>query len=210
VVNYATRQVWDLWDVATNTDGTIALASDGTISIGWGDVTSLDGSGQSRGATGSGLSSLYGMIRVSEARAAVTDGGCSTESGCALATAIPHALHFASDMTCQTFRSPAIKSDGTNTSPDCIPEGARVFLNSSANCAFNAGKPIEEAVCFALKRYGAFVTDSSSVPFAIGFEGATSGLPGGSGASPYAAGGLWWDYYDMHSIPWPDLEVAAG
>lgn len=210
VVDYATRHVYDLWDVSTTVGGAISLPGDGTMSIGWGDVTSLDGSGQSRGATGSGLSNLYGMIRVSEAQRAVTDGGCTTGSGCALATAIPHALHFASDMTCSTFRAPAVKSDGTNTSPDCIPEGARVFLDSGANCAFNPAKPIEEAVCFALERYGAFVTDSSGATFAIGFEGATSRLLGGSGPSPYAAGGLAWDYYDMHAIPWQDLHVAAG
>jgi hypothetical protein len=85
-----------------------------------------------------------------------------------------------------------------------------VFLDAGANCAFNRAEPIEEAVCFALKRYGAFVTDSAGSRFAIGFEGSSNGESGGSGPSPYAAGGLKWDYYDMKAIPWPDLRVAAG
>ena len=150
------------------------------------------------------------MVRIFEARKAVQLGGCSVAAGCALAGAIPHALHFASDITCPTYRPPALKTDGTSNDPVCVPEGARVFLGSNANCAFDTSKPLEEAICFALKRYGAFATDSAGTRFAMGFEGDSSGQLGGSGPSPYAKGGLQWDYYDMHSIPWQDLHVLAG
>jgi hypothetical protein len=210
VVDYAARKVYDLWSVATNADGSIEIFGDGSIEVGWGGVTSLDGSGQSIGATGSGLSHLYGLVRIFEAQKAVDLGGCSVASNCPLAGAIAHALHFATDITCPTYRSPALKSDGSSSDPSCIPEGTRVFLDSGANCAFDSSKPIEEAVCFALKRYGAFATDTAGTRFAMGFEGDSSGQPGGSGPSPYAAGGLEWDYYDMSSIPWQHLHVVAG
>jgi hypothetical protein len=64
-----------------------------------------------------------------------------------------------------------------------------VFLDRGANCAFDPHQPIEEAVCFALKRYGAFATDTAGARFAVGFEGSSASQPGGSGPSPYAAGG---------------------
>jgi hypothetical protein len=210
VIDYSSRRVYDLWSVATHPDGTVALTGDGSLSVGWGDVTSLDGDGQSAGATGSGLSHLYGMVRIFEARRAVASGGCASQSDCALAGAIPHALHIGTDLTCSTYVAPAVKSDGTKSGSGCLPEGGHVFLDASANCAFDRAEPIEEAVCFALKRYGAFVTDSAGSRFAIGFEGSSNGESGGSGPSPYAAGGLKWDYYDMKAIPWPDLRVAAG
>lgn len=210
LVDYARRSVYDLWDVRTTAEGSIAISTASTLQIGWGGVTSLDGSGQSAGATGSGLSHLYGMVRIFEAEKAVADGGCDVAPGCALATAIPHALQFASDITCAMHRAPAVKSDGHSSSPDCIPEGARVFLAAGANCAFDAHEPIEEAVCFALKRYGAFATDTAGSRFALGFEGSSSGQSGGSGRAPYAAGGLAWDYYDLSEIPWNHLHVFAG
>lgn len=209
VIDYRRRKVYDLWHVVTDRDGRIAVSANGSIRVAWGGVTALDGSGQSRGATGSGLSHLYGMIRVYEARAAVDEGGCETEAHCALATSIPHAVHVATSMTCGTFRPPAVKSDGKASGSTCVPEGAHLFLDPRANCAFDRHKPIEEAVCFALKRYGAFITDTAGSPFAVGFEGASAGQPGGSGPSPYPAGGLEWDYYNMNGIPWRYLHVAA-
>lgn len=210
VIDYSSRRVYDLWQVATHPDGTVALAGDGSVTVGWGDVTSLDGNGQSAGATGSGLSHLYGMVRIFEAQRAIASGGCDSQTDCALAGAIPHALHIGTDLTCSTYVAPAIKSDGTNSGSGCLPEGTHLFLDPNANCAFDRAQPIEEAVCFALKRYGAFMTDSAGSRFAIGFEGSSYGEPGGSGPSRYAAGGLKWDYYDMKGIPWLYLRVAAG
>jgi hypothetical protein len=209
VIDYGTGKVYDLWHIATNPNGTVALSPDSSIHVGWGGATPLNGSGQSPGATGSGLSHLYGMIRIYKAWSAVNDGGCRTQTHCALAHAIPHALHVATNMTCRTYRPPAVKSDGKGSGPSCVPEGAHLFLDATANCAFGSHEPIEEAVCFALKRYGAFVTDTASSRFAIGFEGVSAGEPGGSGPSPYHPGGLKWDYYDMKAIPWGHLHVTA-
>jgi hypothetical protein len=210
VIDHRRRVVYDLWHVSTTGDGTVAVSRNGHIETAWGSTSSLNGSGQSIGATGSGLSHLYGMIWVAEAQDAVDVGGCGTESRCPLVEVIPHALHFATDITCPTSRPPALKSDGVTESSYCIPEGARVFLDSDANCAFDPTQAIAEAVCFALRHYGAFATDTSGSRFALGFEAATPGIPGGTGPSPYFAGGLLWDYFDMSGIPWGHLHVLAG
>lgn len=99
VIDYRTDTAYDLWHVATVSTGTVAFWPGGSMHIGWGDAARLNGSGRSPGATGSGMSHLYGMIRIYE--------------------------------------------------------------------------------------------------------------PGGSGPSPYRAGGLKWDYHDMKAIPWGHLDVAA-
>jgi hypothetical protein len=192
VVDRANRKVYDLWRAATTSSGTIAVAG-GALSTSWGGVTSLDGNGQNPGATGSNLSHLFGMVRMFEMGNAASSP----------ATAIQHALHFASSFTCSTFRYPATKSDGS-TSGFCIPEGARVFLDASADCA--AVTPVgSEAVCYALQRYGAYDTDTGGSPFAMGFEGdGSNDVP-----SVYSTVGFGWDYYDMKSVPWSHLHVAA-
>ena len=192
IIDRTARKVYDLWQVSTNTNGTISIAS-GTLTVGYGGVTSLDGNGQNKAATGSGLSHMFGMIRQFEMANAPSSPS----------TAIPHALHFASQSTCSTFRYPAIKSDGHTGSP-CIPEGTRVFLDSSANCA--AVTPVgSEAVCYALQKYGAYESDTAGSAFSIGLEGS-----GGSTiAQPYINAGFTADYYNMTNIPWSHLHVAA-
>ncbi|MGN6373402.1 MAG: hypothetical protein ACTHM1_10520, partial [Solirubrobacteraceae bacterium] len=192
VIDRSARKVYDFWRVATTSSGTIAT-SGGTLSTAWGGVTSLDGNGQNSGATGSNLSHMFGMVRMFEmAKAPVSP-----------ATAIPHALHFSSQYTCPTFRYPATKSDGS-TSGSCIPEGARVFLDSSANCA--AVTPAgSEAVCYALQRYGAYDTDTGGSPFSMGFEGdGNKDVP-----AVYANAGFTADYFNMANIPWSHLHVAV-
>lgn len=193
VVDRSARKVYDFWDVATTATGTLS-PSNNALSTAWGGVTSLDGNGQSLDATGSGLSHLFGMVWTSEMANAVLSPS----------TAIPHALHFSSSFTCATYRYPAIKSDGSHTG-SCIPEGTRVFLNSSTNCA--AVTPAgSEAVCYALQRYGAYDTDTSGSTFALGFEGdGMNDVP-----AVYSQAGFGWDYYDMKNIPWSHLEVATN
>lgn len=192
VIDRKARKVYDLWQVATTSSGTIATAG-GTLSTSWGGVTSLDGNGQNSGATGSNLSHLFGMVRTFEMANAISSP----------ATAIQHALHFSSSYTCPTYRYPATKSDGSS-SGYCIPEGTRVFLDSSANC--NAVTPVgAEAVCYALQRYGTYDTDTGGSPFAMGFEGdGKNDVP-----AVYSNAGFGSDYYNMKSIPWSHLHVAA-
>lgn len=193
VVDRTTRKVYDLWQVATTSSGTLAI-SNGRLSTSWGGVTSLDGNGQNSGATGSNLSNLFGMVRMSEMASAPGSP----------ATAIRHALHFSSQYTCSTYRYPATKSDGSSSGA-CIPEGGRVFLDASANCA--AVTPAgAAAVCYALRKYGAYNTDTGGSPFAMGFEGdGVNDVP-----SAYSKAGFGWDYYDMKKIPWSHLHLASN
>jgi chitodextrinase len=192
IVDRSARKVYDLWQVATTSSGTIAI-SNGTVSASWGGVTSLDGNGQNVGATGSNLSHLFGMVRMFEMANAPSSPS----------TAIGHALAFSSSFTCPSYRYPALKDDG-HYSGACIPEGARVFLDSTANCS--TVSPVgAEAVCYALQKYGAYSDDTGGSPMAFVMEGdGVNDVP-----SAYANAGVGWDYYNMSSIPWSHLHVAA-
>jgi hypothetical protein len=122
--------------------------------------------------------------------------------------AIQHSLAIISKYTCTTWRYPAISSDGTFTGTGCIPAGSRVFLESSADCSVVS--PVgAKAVCYALKKYGAYVLrHTNDTAFSFLFETPTPGQPGGSGADPYPGAGFTADYYNLTSIPWSRLKVA--
>jgi hypothetical protein len=202
VIDPANRKVYDFYGVATNLDGTVKINSDGTVTALWGGVTSLDGNGQSPGANATDLSLLFGRVRVFEMERAASDP----------ANAIQHALAFGSKYACAasvaTYRYPAGKHNGSFTGAGCIPVGSRVFLDSSADCS--AVSPAgEKAICYALQKYGAYLTGASSkLVFNLELEGARDGQPGGSGPDPYSAVGLG-DDYGLQNIPWSKLKVAA-
>jgi hypothetical protein len=194
VIDYANRKVYDFYRVATDPDGTVKINSDGTVSTGWGEVADLDGNGQS---PGSFLSDLFGTVRVFEMARAASDP----------ANAIQHALSVTTRYACSTYRYPAVKSDGTFSGTGCIPVGGRIFLDSSADCSIVS--PVgEKAVCYALQKYGAYVTGMAGSPFSVTFEVPTGGLPGGSGPDPYPGVGLDEDSYELSHIPWSRLKVA--
>jgi hypothetical protein len=197
VIDYTNRKVYDFYEVATNLDGTVKINSDGTVTTTWGGVTSLDGDGQSPGATGSNLPHLFGIVRVFEMARAASDP----------VNAVQHALAFGSMYVCPTYRYPATKSSGSSTSAGCIPMGSRVFLDSSANCS--TVSPVgERAICYALQKYGAYATGRTGDTFKLGLEIPTDGQPGGSAPDPYTGAGLG-DDYGLKSIPWDRLKVAA-
>ena len=198
VIDLANRKVYDFLEVAKNTDGTVRINADGTVSVGWGSVSDLDGNGQSHIGNGSNLSPLFGTVRVFEMERAASDP----------ANAIQHALAFTSKYACGTYRYPAAATNGTYTGTGCIPVGARIYLDSGADCS--AVSPAgEKAVCYALKRYGAYSIGSGGSTFSFKFEVPTYGQAGGSGPDPYPGVGLVIDYYDMVNIPWSRLKVAA-
>lgn len=171
-----------------------AAETDGEWTTGWGDITSLTGSGWGGGTTGAGASRLGGVIRVAEIR----DG------------TIPHALVLESDTACAgTFRAPAHKTDGESDRSDCIPEGARLQLDPTIDVAAIPGiTPGEVAVARALQQYGGYLIDRADTSLAIGFEVAPDATPSGPGAV-YTQAGLAWDYYGMPHIPWDRLRVLA-
>ena len=156
----------------------------------FGAVTDITGSGWGGAATGSGASRMAGVIRIAE-----------IESG-----DIPHALALQTNNACETFRSPALKSDGTSTRKDCIPEGARLQLDpwlDLGSLKLTAG---ELAVATAMQRYGGYVMDVSDAPLSVSFELDTGAAPGTLGQT-YKNAGFRWDYDAMEHIPWDKLRV---
>jgi hypothetical protein len=198
VIDSVNRKIYHFYQLVTNPDGTVKINADGTVTTGWGDVSDLDGNGQVRALGGSNLSYMFGTVRVFEMARAAADPQ----------NAIQHALAFSSQYTCDTWRYPATKSNGTSTVASCIPVGSRVFLDSTADCS--TVSPVgEKAICYALKKYGAYAIGTGGLVFGLKFEVPTYGQPGGSGADPYPGVGITADGYDLSHIPWAKLKVAA-
>lgn len=169
-----------------------AVARDGRWSASWGAVNSLRGSGWGGESTGSGASRLGGVIRVSEIRDRY----------------IPHALALQSSNACGTFREPALKSDGTSTRPDCIPEGARLQLDPGLDLAELDLTPGALAVATAMQRYGGYLVDVAATPLSVSFERDPAAAPDALGDT-YEEAGFRWDYDAMEHIPWAKLRVLT-
>jgi len=182
---------YEFWDAADPSDNTIRTAWGGTApNVQNGSGTAYD-AGTTGSATATNVSRLAGVIRLREMQAG----------------SIPHALVIATSAACSDYhRYPAAKTDGPYTGADCIPEGARIQLDPSAD--ITSLPPGQQIIARALQMYGAYVIDTSSAPFAMAFE-ADPTLIGRHGHVPaaYSAAGLSWDYYDMSSIPWQHLQV---
>jgi len=161
----------------------------------WGAVVSTTGVGNwdiygNPGGTGSGISVLQGIATTAEMQAGN----------------IPHALSFSSSLTCSSFVAPAIKSDGSGSLPNCLPEGSRIQLNPAIDLAAIPGiTPFELTVGRALQTYGAFLKDTGGTSLALAFQ-----EPPTSGADPYAALGASGDYYNMPHIPWSQLRIVSS
>lgn len=181
-VDEATGTVFEFWRANKAND---------TWSAEWGAVNSLLGSGWGGSATGSGASRLAGVIRIGEVAAGT----------------IPHALALQTNNACSTFRSPALKSDGTSTQPDCIPEGAHLQLDPSLDLTRLGLTKGELAVATAMQRYGGYVVDVGGAPLSVSFELDTS-APAGLG-KVYRAAGFRWDYDPMDHVPWEKLRVLS-
>lgn len=195
---------------SSGSDGVLVIVDPATDTIGeywqakpagaqwaasWGAVNSLSGSGWGGGSTGAGASRLAGVVRVDEIRRGVID----------------HALVLQSDSVCaQTFRAPALKTDGLSTRADCIPEGARIQLDPSLDLTRITGiTRAERAVARALQVHGGYVIDRGGAPLSISFERAPDATADYPGAT-YAAAGLRWDYDGMPRVPWHRLRVLQA
>ncbi len=165
---------------------------DGRWSASWGAVNSARGSGWGGEATGSGASRLAGVIRLSEIQAGV----------------IPHALALQSSSACEAFRAPALKSDGRNPGPDCIPQGARLQLDPDIDLAALDLSPGERAVATAMQQYGGYLMDVADTPLSVSFELDRTAAPGVLGAV-YQKAGFRWDYDAMEHVPWAQLRVLT-
>lgn len=159
-------------------------------SASWGAVNSLRGSGWGGVSTGSGASRLGGVIRIAE----IAAGN------------IPHALALQTDNACNTFRAPALKSDGQSNRHDCIPEGARLQLDPSVDLSTMGLSPGELAVARAMQRYGGYIMDRSGAHLSVSFELDTN-APTGELGETYKDAGFRWDYDAMERVPWDKLRV---
>lgn len=164
----------------------------GVWSAEFGAVNSLHGSGWGGAATGSGASRLGGVVRLAE----IADGE------------IPHALALQSDNACPTFRSPALKSDGSSDRADCIPEGARLQLDPAIDLEALGLRPGELAVAQAMQRYGGYLMDVADTPLSVSFERDREAAAGRVGTT-YADAGFRWDYDAMEGVPWNRLRVLS-
>lgn len=173
--------IFELWQASKSGD---------QWSASWGGVNDLHGSGWGGAATGSGASRLAGVIRLSEIAAGD----------------IPHALALQTSNACDTFRPPALVSDGKSTRADCIPQGARLQLDPALDLSTLDLTPGELAVATAMQRYGGYVMDSGGAPLSVSFELDTHAAPGAVGAT-YEAAGFRWDYDAMENVPWEMLRV---
>lgn len=180
-VDESTGTSYEFWRAVRGEDG---------WSASWGAVNSTRGSGWGGESTGSGASRLGGVIRLSEIEAGV----------------IPHALALQTNNACTSFRPPALKSDGTSTRPDCLPEGIRLQLDPGLDLSRLGLSPGELAVATAMQRYGGYIMDVAATPLSVSFELDRSAPPRELGEI-YRAAGFRWDYDAMEKIPWDKLRV---
>ncbi len=176
--------IFEFWRAAKNGDQwTTAFSA----------VNSVRGSGWGGAATGSGASRLGGIIRIAEIEAGE----------------IQHALALQMSNACKTFRAPALKSDGTSTREDCIPEGSLLQLDPSIDLDKLGLSKGERAVARAMQRYGGYVMDVATTTMSVSFELDTHAAPGNLGKT-YTDAGFRWDYDAMERVPWQQLRVLAG
>ena len=179
----------------------------------WGGVYPLSGDGSSRypvyegqgpngrefplpisRATGSGLSSLAGLLTVAEVAAGRID----------------HALVFATDRACGPanlgpFYAPATTTDGWVTDETCMAEGARLQLDPTIDLTALDLTPVELSIGTALQVYGAFCIDNGGSR--VGF---IAELPADdAGVQVYRDAGLEGDYSLLDGLPWDQLRVLV-
>lgn len=173
VIDPETDQVFDIWR---------AQKVGGQWQAEWGGVYPLGGDGSSHRSaygegryhvpwpepvsrgTGSGISSLAGVIRVEE----LAQGE------------IPHALAFSTNRSCGPansgpYRWPATTTDGWVVSEPCIPQGGRIQLDPSLDLDAVSGLTrVERIIGKALQDYGAYAIDIGGARMAFATEAARS------------------------------------
>jgi len=196
VIDHSTDQVFDLWRVERIGEQWQAE---------WGGIYPLEGDGSSHQSaygdgphhvpwpepvsrgTGSGVSSLAGVIRASE----LAEGE------------IPHALVFSTDKPCGPansgpFRWPATTTDGFIVDAPCIPQGARVRLDPSIDLDAVPGlTPVELMIGKALQKYGAYCIDGGGARMAFATEAARTD----EHRATYDALDLSEDYHQLPNLP---------
>jgi hypothetical protein len=106
---------------------------------------------------------------------------------------------------------PAQRSDGGDTSPASIPEGAHFLLAGTVDCA-QQSTPFMRIVCLAAQRYGFIVSDQTGGGLALRAEDPTPLMQGGA-VNPYprfftdSGGEVLQPYRMMAAFPWSSLHL---
>ena len=138
----ATGRLWEFWKAA-KVNGMWNACWGGRID----DVSTSRGYfDRPFGSAASSLVNAAGMVTIAEARAGV----------------IPHALSIALPQTkLQVAAWPAQRTDGRDTHPDAIPEGARMRLDPTVNVDTLPMSRLGKALARAAQKYGLLVADVS-------------------------------------------------
>ena len=168
-----------------------ARQENGSWTTTFGAINEVAGSGWGGAATGSGASRLAGVVRLDE----VARGD------------IPHALALQTDNVCAgAVRPPALKTDGSSTRPDCLPEGARLQLDPALDLDSLNLTPAERMIATAMQRYGGYIVDVGGT--ALSFSLQLDPQAGGENIGQiYQDAGFRWDYDALDGVPWDRLRV---
>ncbi len=147
------------------------------------------------GATATGIPMVGTMLRVQDVASGRAD----------------HALGLAllSPADAGRVRYPANRSDGSDRSPDAIPEGARLRLDPSLDVESLGLTPVGVIVARAAQKYGFIVVDRAGAVAVIG----ESGVP-----EQQATGHNPWDvllgetptYQQLENFPWDKVQVLRS
>jgi hypothetical protein len=158
VIDQATGWEYDLWHVTKKPpDG-------GRLTFGWGGRTRIDGRGLGSGGVAAGFGNLAGLIRAQELARGRIDHALTVAVPCVRGKAVYPATGTA--LSCRRAGLP---------SRDAPHLGARLQLRVSPR-ELRRMSPWKRAIASALKRYGAYVNDTTGNPDWWGFsvEGAAT------------------------------------
>ncbi len=206
----STNTLWELWEMHRMPSGQWQAGWGGRIvqvssSPGYyQNLAGPDGRGtleQSNwGATASGLPIAAGLITLSDL--------ASGHINHALALLVPKAK-------AKVFFCPAQRTDGYDTSPDAIPEGAHFRLDPSLDLSKLAMPPVTRMIAEAAQKYGLMVNDQTGVTVGFRAQDPTplmrTGLPNPYGtyfANP-ASGHYQMPTQFLASFPWSHLQLLA-
>jgi hypothetical protein len=188
----STDRLWELWKARLTPDGWHAAwgGAMGHVSSspGYFSRQSWPGAKTYWGSTATSLPMVAGTMMINELKVGTIDH--------ALAIALPAAR-------AGQYASPAERTDGTDTNPDSIPEGAHLRLDPHLNVASLHLPRVIEMMALAAQRYGMIVRDKTGSAVAFFAEDPTA-----TGTNPYTAifGGI--PSYDLLKyFPWAHLEL---
>jgi hypothetical protein len=187
----STDRLWELWEAHRTSTGWQAAWGGAmehvSSSPGYYTSASWPGARSYWGSTATSLPVAAGTMLISELEAGSIHH--------ALAIALPAAR---ADM----YAWPAERTDGTDTDPDSIPEGAHLRLDPNLDIADLHLPPVLQAIAIAAQRYGLIVRDKSGEAVAFYAQAPTGGT------DPYMrifAGNPPYDL--LKRFPWSHLEV---